>query len=87
MRGLAVILLHEDFEVARRQAQIEIQLAEIVVIVGVDRFVAGIKRVNDAGPDRPPSAIASGDDFDPVVLAFDIRQEFAALRRSIRRRR
>src|SRR4029077_18876363 len=33
-------LLHECFEVAWRQTQIEIELAEIVVVVGVDRAIA-----------------------------------------------
>ena len=60
--------VHEDFEVARRQAQIEIQFAEIIVTVHIYRMVPRVKRLDDAWPDCPSPPIASGHDLDPVVL-------------------
>src|SRR5262249_9018724 len=56
------------FEVARRQAEIEVQLAEIIVVAEIYSFVSGIKRIDDARTDRAPSAIASSHDLDPFVF-------------------
>ena len=43
--------LHQVLEVARRQDQVEVELAEVVVVVGVDGLVAGVERLDDAGAD------------------------------------
>ena len=39
---------HQNFEIARREAQIEIKLAKIIVIVRIDSSIAGIKCLDDA---------------------------------------
>src|SRR5262245_27634146 len=44
-------LFNEYFEVARRQAQIEVQLAQIVIIVGTYGVVSSVKCFNDARAD------------------------------------
>src|SRR6267378_3812730 len=60
--------LHQDFEIPRRKAQVEIQLAKVVVVVRVDRVVPGVERLYDARADGAAPAIASGHDLDPFVL-------------------
>src|SRR5215831_10877319 len=61
-------LIDKDFEVTLRQTQIEVQLAQILIFIGVDSVVSSIKCLDDAWSDGPSPAIAPGHDLDPVVL-------------------
>ena len=47
---LGLHALHQDLEIARRQAQVEIELADVLVVVRIDGLVAGVEGLDDAGP-------------------------------------
>ena len=54
-------------EIAVRQIQVEVQLAEIVEVLEVDLLKPEIKRLHNARTDRAVPAVRFGVDFDPVV--------------------
>src|SRR4029453_6499975 len=44
--------------------QIEVELADVIEIIGIDGFIAGVEGIDDAGPDGTLAAIFATDDFD-----------------------
>src|SRR5262252_3223582 len=44
-------LRHQNLEIAWRQAKIEVELAEILIIIGIDSTVAGIECLDDTWTD------------------------------------
>src|SRR5205085_12437038 len=59
---IALHALHEDLEVAGRQLEIEVELAEIVELPGVDGLVAGVEGFDHARAHASPPSILASDD-------------------------
>src|SRR6185437_10839800 len=57
--------LHQDFEVAGRQEEIQIELANEIEGARIDGLISGIEGVYDAGPDRAMTSIRAGDNRYP----------------------
>ncbi len=53
--------LHQDFEVANRQVQIHVELAEIIEILEPHLLDACIERLDDTGTDLAAAAILASD--------------------------
>ncbi|MBA7672865.1 hypothetical protein ES703_81052 [subsurface metagenome] len=54
--------LHQDLEVANRQIEIHVELAQIVEVFETDFVQSGIEGFDDAGADLPPATVLACDD-------------------------
>src|SRR5919198_4888578 len=57
---------HQKLEIARGKVEVEVELANVVELTRIDRFVSGIERLDHAGTDAATSAVLAADDADEV---------------------
>jgi len=69
---------HDFFEITQRQVEVQVELADVVVVVGVYAIIAGVERVDHARPDLAPAAVLTTNNLDVVeplgVLGEDLRR-------------
>jgi hypothetical protein len=54
---LGLHLLHQRLEVRRRQLEVEIELADVVELRGIDRLVAGVEGLDHAAAELAVAAV------------------------------
>src|SRR5437667_11527474 len=61
--GILFHSLNEGLEIARRDVEVEIELADVIEVTWIDGFVAGVEGVDDAGADGAAAMVFAAGDF------------------------
>ena len=85
--GLGLHPLHEPLEVARRQVEVQVELAEVVESAEVHGLETGVERLHHARPHAPPAAVVAADDLEVRQTRGVLGEDLPASRRWSRRRR